>query len=51
MRIEDIEIHAGSVDRPYEVLGPIAAKARAATVFSKTPTLEDVNSKLRDVAQ
>jgi Double zinc ribbon/Putative heavy-metal-binding len=50
MRIEDIEIHAGSIERPYRVLGPITAQARAATLFSKTPTLKDVNSKLREVA-
>ena len=50
MNIEDIEIHAGDLDRPYKVLGPIQARRTAATALSKTPTMEDVNSKLREVA-
>ena len=40
MRIEDIEVHAGE----------IKARVGAATIFSKTPTIEDVNFKLREEA-
>lgn len=50
MNIEDIEIHAGEMDRPYKAIGPIKAKSTAATAFSKAPTMEDVNFKLREVA-
>ena len=50
MNIDDIEIHAGDIDKVYVVIGTIKAKAQAATAFSKTPTLEDVNFKLREVA-
>ena len=50
MKIEQIEIHAGAIDRPYKVIGKIKAKVGAATIWSKTPTIEDVNFKLREEA-
>src|SRR4051812_37614729 len=50
MRVEDIAIFTGDADRPYEELGPIRARVVAATVFSKSPTIEDVNFKLREAA-
>jgi hypothetical protein len=50
MKVEDIEIHAGGVDRPAKSLGPIKARSTAATALSKAPTMEDVNFKLREVA-
>jgi CO dehydrogenase/acetyl-CoA synthase gamma subunit (corrinoid Fe-S protein) len=50
MRVNDIEIHAGGLDRPYKVIGQITARVGAATVFSKTPTIEDVNLKLQEEA-
>lgn len=50
MRIEDIEIHTGNIDRPYKTIGYITAKVGAATAFSKTPTIEDVNFKLKEEA-
>jgi zinc ribbon protein/putative heavy-metal-binding protein len=50
MRIEDIEIHAGGITRPHKVIGEIKAKVGAATLLSKTPTIEDVNFKLREYA-
>lgn len=50
MRVTDIEIHAGSVDRHYRTIGEISAKVQAATAFSKTPTLEDINLKLQEQA-
>lgn len=50
MRIEDIEIHAGSIDRPHKVIEEITVKVGAATLFSKTPTIEDANFKLKEVA-
>jgi len=50
MRIEDIQIHAGELTRPYKVIGTITARVTAATLVSKTPTIEDVNFKLREEA-
>jgi len=50
MRIEDIEVHTGPISRPYKVIGAIKARVGAATIFSKTPTIEDVNFKLREEA-
>jgi hypothetical protein len=50
MKIQDIEIHANSIDRTYKEIGPIKARVGAATAFSKTPTIEDVNLKLQEQA-
>ncbi|HVB57858.1 MAG TPA: zinc ribbon domain-containing protein [Candidatus Acidoferrales bacterium] len=50
MKVTEIEIHAGDVDRPYKTIGEISAKVQAATAFSKTPTLEDINLKLQEQA-
>jgi tRNA(Ile2) C34 agmatinyltransferase TiaS len=50
MKIADIAIHAGGIDQPYKVLKEIATKASKATVFSKSPTIEDVNFKLQEEA-
>lgn len=50
IRIEDIEIYAGGITRPHKVIGEIMARVGAAHLFSKTPTIEDVNFKLREVA-
>ena len=50
LQITEIEIHAGDVDRPYRTIGEISAKVQAATLFSKTMTIEDVNLKLQEQA-
>lgn len=50
MRVEEIEILAGDLDRPYQVLGPIKARVTAGSGWNKARTVEDVNSKLREVA-
>src|ERR1019366_750568 len=50
MQIAEIEVHAGDVDRPYRTIGEISAKVQAATLFSKTMTIEDVNLKLQEQA-
>jgi hypothetical protein len=49
-RVEAIEIWAGKPDREYRVLAPLQARVTAATIVSKTPTMEDVNLKLREAA-
>ena len=48
MKVTEIEIHAGDVDHPYRTVAKISAKVEAATLFPKTPTLEDVNFKLQE---
>jgi len=50
LRISDIEIYARGIDRPYREIGHIRAEVGAATAFSKTPTIEDVNLKLQEQA-
>ena len=50
MNVEDIEIHAGEVDRPYRLLGPVEAVCRAGTSLSKAPDMAEVNYKLREKA-
>lgn len=51
MKVEDIEIVTGEdLGRPYAVLGPITARVTAGAAWNKARTVEDVNSKLREVA-
>jgi len=50
MKVDEIEIHAGDIDRSKKVIGPITAKVSATTALSKTPTIEDVNFKLQEEA-
>jgi hypothetical protein len=53
MRIEEIEIWTSEPDdddREVIELGHVRARVTAATLFSKTPTIEDVNLKLREQA-
>ena len=49
MKISEIEIHAGEVPGSY-ALGEITVKVRKASVFSKSPTIEDANFKLQEKA-
>ena len=50
MKITDIAIHAGGIEQPYKSLREITAKASKGSVFSKSPTIEDVNFKLQEEA-
>lgn len=50
VRVDEIELFVGEPGRPYTTLGPVRARVTAATVFSKTPTVEDANLKLREQA-
>ena len=50
MKATEIEIHTGDVDQPYRTVGEISAKVEVATLFPKTPTLEDINCKLQEKA-
>lgn len=50
MKIEDIEIHVGKPSVPFKEIGPIKAQVGATTIFSKTPTMDDVNQRLREKA-
>ena len=50
MKIEDIEIHAGAPEFGYQPVRRLEAKCEATTNFSKAPTIDDVNNKLRELA-
>jgi hypothetical protein len=50
MGADQVEIFTGDADRQYQQLGRIHAKLGGATMFSKAPTVEDGNSKLREEA-
>ena len=50
LRIEDIEIHVGDIGRPHRVVGPVKAQVTAATAFSRAPTIDEANAKLREKA-
>jgi hypothetical protein len=50
MRVEDIEVVVGDLDRPYSIIGPIEARVTSGAGWNKAHTVEDVNSKLREVA-
>jgi len=45
-----VEIVTGPTNRPFKSMGLIKARVGAATIYSKTPTIEDVNFKLQEVA-
>ena len=46
----EIEIVTGPTTRTFKGIGLVTARVGAATIFSKTPTIEDVNFKLQEVA-
>jgi uncharacterized protein YbjQ (UPF0145 family) len=50
MTVTEIAIHAGDVAQHYRTVGEISAMVEAATLFSKPPTLEDINFKLQEKA-
>jgi hypothetical protein len=50
MKIEEIEIHAGRVDFPFQAVRRLEAKCEAPTNFSNAPSMDDVNQKLRQMA-
>ena len=45
-----VEIHNGPVDWTYRELGLVQARVTSATIFSRTRTTEEVDSKLREEA-
>jgi hypothetical protein len=49
IQTEQIEIFAGDLNRPYQIAGPIFAKAES-TILSSTVTMDDVNARLREEA-
>jgi len=50
MKVTDIAIHSGSIDTPYRSLGEVTAKVAKGSLLSKSPTIEDANFKLQEVA-
>ncbi len=49
-KLAKIKIYTGTPATPYEIIGTIKAKAQATSAFSKAPTEDDVNWKLREKA-
>jgi len=47
VRVEDIELHVGQVDRQHSVLGRVTAKQSRQTLHQGSPQLDDLNGKLR----
>lgn len=50
MKIDEIEIHTGSVAFNYQPIRKLEVRCEAVTHFSKAPTIEDVNHKFRELA-
>ncbi|MGD1098602.1 MAG: hypothetical protein ABSB35_42325 [Bryobacteraceae bacterium] len=50
MKITDIAIHADGISEPYKAVREITAKVSKGSLFSKSPTIEDVNFKLQEEA-
>lgn len=50
MKVTDIAIHSGSIDRQFKRCGEISVKVSKASLFSKSPTIEDANFKLQEEA-
>lgn len=49
--LSKIKIYSEAPAVPYEVIGEIQAKVHATTAFSREPTLEEVNLKLKEKAR
>lgn len=50
MKITDIAIHSDLISQSYTPIQEITAKASKASLFSNSPTIEDVNFKLQEEA-
>ena len=50
MKVDEIEIHVGHPDFGYAAIRSLEAKVEASSNFSRAPTMEDANSKLRELA-
>jgi hypothetical protein len=50
VRLEDVEIHVGDIDREYRVVGNVKATERAPTIFNNAPNVDGVHAKLREQA-
>ena len=50
MKVDEIEVHVGHPDFGYAAIRSLEAKVEASSNFSRAPTMEDANSKLRELA-
>jgi ribosomal protein L37AE/L43A len=50
MKVTDIAIHTTGISGRYRTVGEVAVKVSKASVFSKSPTIEDANFKLQEEA-
>jgi hypothetical protein len=47
MQASEVQLHTGSIDLPYKVLGRVEAKRSKRSAFSADPTLDEVNIELQ----
>lgn len=50
MRVQDIEIHTGQPDFEFTAIRRLEAKCESATAISAAPSMDEINSKLREMA-
>lgn len=50
MRVDQIEIHVGTVDFQFDSIRRLEVKCEARTNFSRTPTIAEANAKLQELA-
>lgn len=50
MSADQVRIFTDDVERPYEMIGPVEAMSGALSIFSRKPSVRDVNVKLRVAA-
>lgn len=50
MRVDQIEIHDGEPEQPYERVGDVRVRLGARTALHQAPTLEQANARLREQA-
>jgi hypothetical protein len=50
VKIQDIEIHVGSVDFEYTPIRRLEVVCEATTAFQSAPTIDEANAKLRELA-
>ena len=50
MKVEDIEIHTGAVEFQFEALRRLEVKVDSRGMWTKAPTMDEANQKLRELA-
>lgn len=50
MKVDEIEVHTGTVEFHYTPIRQLEAKCEATTLLNAAPTIADANNKLREMA-